>query len=153
MTFRRQREVIKQTNKGKLSVLSSYSDMFYFENLPASLCRCSTRLVGSQTSPRTVQSGQTDIMMVENVFLSLVFQSEQDGLREAGKGTGQEVCPDIERRAGPLIPPEQPELTEDTNRRQAAPEGPLQQESSFEYYHTITQVASEPFFFFFFFFF
>lgn len=34
------------------------------------------------------------------LLLFFVFQSEQDGLWEAGKGTGQEVCPHIEWRAG-----------------------------------------------------
>lgn len=57
-------------------------------------------------------------------FLLFVFQPEQDGLWEASKGTGQEVCPHIECRSG--LYPAWIAWTEVDKEHEKAPEGPLQ---------------------------
>lgn len=72
--------------------------------------------------------GVNHVRMFRSVFISLccVFQSEQDGLREAGQGAGQEVCPCIERSS------------QWCHKREA---GSLQSESTLTF--AITQVTDE----------
>lgn len=79
-----------------------------------------------------------------------MFQSEQDGLWEAGKGTGQEVCPHIERTAG--LYPTWAAWTDEGYTQEAGSAWrttPIRIQFWVLLQYTTTQMTSEPVFLFF----